>query len=112
MFVRTKHCPAKQEKGYCVTAYNEDQNEGVIKVNDVPETIRDATTDDMNQCLRACRALKEDASKSKHYNLHVTGCEMIWGQWNRGCYAHTNDVAKGTNVDRHMCWVLSKCIEG
>ena len=39
----------------------------------------------------------------------ATGCEVIWDQGNRGCYVHTQTVAKGNGVAKHMCWVFSKC---
>ena len=39
----------------------------------------------------------------------ATGCEVIWHKWNRGCYAHTQTVARGNGVARHMCWIFSKC---
>ena len=39
----------------------------------------------------------------------VTGCEVIWDQGNRGCYAHTKEIASGNGVARHFCWVFSKC---
>ena len=42
----------------------------------------------------------------------ATGCELIWEQRGRGCYAHTADVGVGSGMSRHYCWVFSKCEEG
>ena len=36
----------------------------------------------------------------------VTGCEAIWGYFNRGCYIHTQPIASGNGVDGYSCWVL------
>lgn len=34
---------------------------------------------------------------------------MIWNQGNRGCYVHTQAVARGNGAAHHRCWVFSKC---
>ena len=53
------------------------------------------------ECLKHCHA-RSDA----------TGCEVIWGQQNNGCYVHTRIIAKGNRLDNYYCWVftLGKCI--
>ena len=88
-------CP--REQGYCVTANGADQNSGVIKLNSLDGN----TWNRQEQCLKLCRSV-----------AGVTGCEVIWDQDSRGCYAHTQEVASGNGVDRHHCWVFSKCEEG
>jgi len=35
----------------------------------------------------------------------VTACEAIKNQGNRGCYAHTREVARGNGRRNHSCWV-------
>ena len=85
------------EKGFCVKEDRGDQNSGVIKLNDLDGN----TAERQEKCLELCRA--EDGA---------TGCEVIWDQENRGCYAHTDEIDRGNGVDRHGCWVFSKCNEG
>ena len=70
---------------------------GVIKVNNIDGNTQDA----QEKCLSHCHARKG-----------ATGCEVIWDQGNRGCYVHTRTVAKGNNVQKHFCWVFSKCSRG
>ena len=89
--------PAKNcaiERGFCVLSNGADQNGGVIKKNNFDGN----TASRQQQCLELCRA-----------HPGATGCEVIWNQGNRGCYIHTQAVAKGNNVGNHMCWVFSKC---
>ena len=50
------------------------------------------------RCLALCRANKE-----------ATGCLVIWGKPNRGCWVHTKSIAKGNGGAKHYCWVFSKC---
>jgi len=85
-------CP--KESGFCVLPNGGDQNSGVIKVNNVNG---DTATAQKN-CLSACQAYGG-----------ATGCEVIWDQRNRGCYIHTQSVARGNRVARHACWIFSKC---
>ena len=82
------------EKGFCVLANGADQNGGVIKLNGVDGTTPQAQA----TCLAKCKE-----------RTGATGCEVIWSQGNRGCYVHTQTIARGNNVDRHQCWVFSKC---
>ena len=88
-------CP--REEGFCVTSNGGDQNSGVFKLNSLDGN----TPYRQEECLKLCRSV-----------AGVTGCEVIWDQWNRGCYAHTQEIASGNGVDRHFCWVFSKCEEG
>ena len=85
------------EKGFCVKTNGGDQNSGVKKLN----ALDGNTPERQEQCLDHCRSVDG-----------VTGCEVIWDQGNRGCYAHTQEVARGNNVDRHFCWIFSKCEDG
>jgi len=85
-------CP--KENGFCIKSNGVDQNEGVIKLNDV-----DINTPELQAaCLSKCRGISG-----------ATGCETIWNQENRGCYAHTSVIAKGNDFINHACWVFSKC---
>ena len=85
-------CPI--EKGFCVQSNGADQNAGVIKKNNLDGN----TAERQKQCLDICRA-----------HPGATGCEVIWNQINRGCYIHTQQVARGNGVGNHMCWIFSKC---
>ena len=85
-------CPI--EKGFCVLPNGGDQNSGVIKLNNVDGNTAQAQA----TCLNLCRQ-----------RAGATGCEVIWHQGNRGCYVHTQTVARGNGVSRHMCWIFSKC---
>ena len=85
------------EKGFCVKENGGDQNSGVIKLNELDGN----TPQRKEECLELC-----------HSNDQATGCEVIWDQGNRGCYVHTQEIARGNGRDRHDCWVFSKCTEG
>ena len=85
------------EEGFCVKANGGDQNSGVIKLNDLDGN----TSERQDECLELC-----------HSEIGATGCEVIWNQGNRGCYVHTREIARGNGVDRHACWVFSKCEQG
>ena len=82
-----------KENGFCVTSNGRDQNSGVIKLNslDGNTAVRQA------RCLRLCHAYKR-----------TTGCEEIWHQRNRGCYVHTEEVARGNGRRNHACWIFPK----
>jgi len=82
-----------KETGFCVKQDGRDQNSGVIKLNGLDGN----TVERQEDCLRLCLA-----------RPGVTGCEVIWNQGNRGCYAHTQAVSRGNNVDRHMCWICDE----
>ena len=56
------------------------------------------TASAQRECLKHCQFFQ-----------FATGCEVIWNQGNRGCYAHTKEVARGNGHDNHFCWVFSKC---
>jgi len=87
-----------RRKGFCVKANGHDQNDGVIKLGDGNYKDVLGNTDAMvEECLKLC-ACYEFAT--------VTGCEMIWDQWNKGCYAHTKEIARGNYVSRHSCYVV------
>ena len=88
-------CPI--EKGFCVLPNGRDQTRGVIKLNDVDGNTEQAQA----TCLDLCK-IRADA----------TGCEVIWWNGNRGCYVHTQPVAKGSGFRNHMCWIFSKCKPG
>jgi len=85
-------CP--KEQGFCVKADQGDQNAGVIKKNNLDGD----TVEAQEKCLELCK--QTDGA---------TGCEVIWDQNNRGCYVHTQEIARGNGVDKHLCWVFSKC---
>uniref|UniRef100_A0A7M5WJ62 DUF5648 domain-containing protein n=2 Tax=Clytia hemisphaerica TaxID=252671 RepID=A0A7M5WJ62_9CNID len=83
-----------KEPGFCVQPNGCDQNSGVIKMN----SFEGNTQQRQQECLKKCLA-----------HPGATGCEVIWHQSNRGCYIHTQSVARGNNAARHSCWVFSKC---
>ena len=85
------------EKGFCVKANGRDQNAGVKKLDSVNAN----TPDRQEKCLERC-----------HSESGATGCEVIWNQGNRGCYVHTQEIARGNGVNNHQCWIFSKCEEG
>ena len=85
-------CP--MEKGLCVTSNGKDQNSGVKKLNAVDGN----NPERQQQCLELCFA--EDGA---------TGCEVVSNQGNRGCYVHTQEIARGNAADNHECWIFSKC---
>lgn len=79
-----------KQKGFCVTRSGGDQNSGVIKLSS-----RDINTPQAEEeCLEMCSGVPG-----------LTGCEGIWHQGNRGCYAHTREVGRGNGAARHTCWV-------
>ena len=86
------HCP--KEPGFCVINNGRDQNAGVKRL----DMLNDGSPERQNQCINLCRTVPG-----------VTGCELVWGQINSGCYAHTREIASGNGVDRHICWVMFKC---
>lgn len=73
---------------------NRDQNSGVIKL----DNLNTKSDKELEACLKKCET-----------RIGATGCEAIWDQGNRGCYAHMEYVEKGNNANRHVCWVFSKC---
>ena len=88
-------CP--KELGFCVTSSGLDQNSGVKKLDGSDGD----TVERQEQCLTSCRSV-----------TGATGCELIWGQIQNGCYAHTHDIVEGNGVRMHYCWVFSKCEKG
>ena len=82
------------EKGFCVNSYGGDQNSGVKKLSSLDGN----TPERQEECLERC-----------HSESKATGCEVIWNQSNRGCYVHTNKIARGNGMSHHECWVFSKC---
>ena len=92
LWLETTTCP--KEKGVCVQSNGADQNAGQIKVNSIDGNTQSAQA----ECLKHCHARKD-----------ATGCEVIWSNGNRGCYIHTQPIARGNNVAQHSCWVFSKC---
>ena len=88
-------CPI--EEGFCVQPNGGDQNSGVTKLNDIDGENLEA----QRECLIQCRN-----------TAGATGCEIVWNQGNRGCYAHTQEIDRGNGAERHFCWVFSKCGTG
>jgi len=82
--------PAGWEYGFCVTSTGADQNSGVVKLAG-GDYGPDAES--INECLELCKATAGN-----------TGCEVIWGQGNRGCYVHTQEVARGNLMAKHLCY--------
>ena len=88
-------CP--REKGNCITSQLKDRNNGVKKLNSLDGNTYEAK----QKCLALCKSVSG-----------ATGCEIIWGRDDRGCYAHTLEIAKGSGRDNYACWVFTKCIQG
>ena len=54
------------------------------------------------QCLGLCRFVDG-----------VTGCELKWGDVDKGCYAHTELVVHGKDMEKgkgSLCLIFSKCL--
>ena len=83
-----------EEDGYCVKASGGDQNGGVTKLASGDHE----TEAEKRACMMLCAQTEG-----------FTGCEVIWGQFNKGCYVHTQEVAKGNGVDKHKCWTKNAC---
>ena len=88
----------QQEEGSCVQGNIADQNSAVAKLHSFDVD----TLEKREQCLELCRSAVSGA----------TGCEAIWNQNNRGCYAHTKKIFRGNGVAGHLCWVFTKCTQG
>ena len=86
-----------RETGFCVKSNGGDQNSGVIKLDSVnffDTTDHRRNQNKVDECLELCSEVEG-----------ATGCEMIWDQSNRGCYAHTREIARGNGVARHTCYL-------
>jgi hypothetical protein len=96
----TKATFGEWRKGFCVKSNNADQNSGVFKLEggDFLDKEFDKDEEKVAHCLELCACYDE---------APVTGCEMIWEQNNRGCYVHTDRIAKGNNVVRHSCYLAT-----
>ena len=81
--------PTGWQHGYCVKSDGQDQNSGVQKL-DGDDYGPDHES--INKCLNQCK-------EAAH-----TGCEVIWGQGNRGCYRHTQAVDRGNSEAKHFCY--------
>ena len=79
-------------QGFCVKN-GKDQNDGVVKINNINGNTEQA----QQNCLNECRKRKD-----------ATGCEIIWDQSNRGCYAMTKQITGGSGAKNHYCWVFSR----
>ena len=62
--------------------------------------MNEESTEREETCLKSCQSVQG-----------VTGCELVWGQMNSGCYVHTREVGSGNGAPRHICWIMSKCQE-
>ena len=80
------------EKGYCVKTGGRDQNAGVIRLDSKDGD----TTERQNECLKLCQSVSG-----------ATGCELIFGQKHKGCFAHTQEVVSGKGGGWHYCWIFS-----
>jgi len=82
----------ERENGFCVKSSGADQNSGVVKF---------AGSDYWSeaQCLQECNSLS---------GVGITGCELIWNQYNRGCYYHTAEVSHGNGRNNHYCWTCEE----
>ena len=90
--IENRSCP--REDGFCIKQDGRDQNSRVKKLN----SFDGKAIERQEQCVELCKRENE-----------ATGCEVIWGQGNRGCYVHKAEIARGNGGDRHYCWVFSRC---
>ena len=94
--------PGDEEAGVCVGEYGEDIDHGVfmlVKGEHDAEGNHFDSSAGRQSCLQEC-----------HKVPGVTGCEVILGQDNAGCYAHTSlDVAQGNGANNHACWIDPAC---
>jgi len=83
-----------RQNGYCVLSNGRDQNSQVTRSSS------SFANSNSGGCLNWCET-----------QSGLTGCEYIWGQRNRGCYAHRATVSRGNGVSRHYCWIANTAIE-
>lgn len=81
------------QNGFCVKSDGHDQNSGVYKLSN-----KNFSQELFKECKKLCLQSNHDT---------ITGCEAIWDQGNAGCYVHTQSVARGNGVGRHMCWIAT-----
>jgi len=79
-----------KQDGFCVKSGGGNQNSGVYRISSGDVN----TPEKESLCLQQCAAFPGH-----------TGCEAIFGQSNRGCYVHTQEVARGNGRDNHSCWI-------
>jgi len=79
-----------RQNGYCVLSNGGDQNSGVVKASG-------SNYWHSTQCRDWCST-----------QSGITGCEYIWNQGNRGCYKHTQTIARGNGAGNHYCWLATK----
>ena len=82
--------PAEWQSGYCLRSDGHDQNNGVQRLDSGDYG---PDHESINKCLNKCK-------EAAH-----TGCEVIWGQGNRGCYRHTQGVDRGNGHPNHLCYI-------
>ena len=87
--IENRSCP--REDGFCIKQDGRDQNSRVKKLN----SFDGKAIERQEQCVELCKRENE-----------ATGCEVIWGQGNRGCYVHKAEIARGNGGDRHYCCVF------
>ena len=90
-------CPT--ENGVCVNSEGEIPD-GIIQLDDID--LGNGVERGM-QCLDLCRRVDG-----------VTGCELKWGNDDKGCYAHTKHVVHAKDKCKKegtgcLCAVFSKC---
>jgi len=79
-----------RQNGYCVMSNGRDQNSQVTRSSS------SNANGNSGQCLQWCRT-----------QSGLTGCEFIYNQRNRGCYAHRASVSRGNGVRNHYCWIAT-----
>lgn len=81
-----------ESKGFCVDRRNRDVDNGQVKLREGDFT----TKEKRRECLLLC----EEYEKS-------TGCEIIFNQGNKGCYAHTSPlIDHGNGRENHICFTF------
>ena len=94
-------CPL--ESGICVDSEGADislsENSKLIQLDKED----DSSVERVQKCLRTCRG-----------TALATGCQLVSGSTDNGCYVHLGDVAdvKESSDTDSSCWVFSKCTSG
>jgi len=96
-----------KEKGFCVASNGDDVNDSTSVL--LPGEDGHRTRNDIECCPRICFRAAIDARNDPKNHKKVTGCEVIWGQSNAGCYVHRSDrINHGNGVEKHMCWIIDQ----
>jgi len=86
---------AEPQSGFCVDDDGADIKKNVYKLDSLDGNDQERH----EECLAKCRS------------AGGTGCELVWGRWNKGCYVHTRTVAAGSGRSNYMCWGFNATVD-